>query len=575
MKIVCDSCGAKYSIADEKVAGKVFKIRCKRCSQVIVVKGTDDAPAAAAAAEAPAGDGADGAGVWYVVVDGEQQGPMTAAQISELLSAGRIDWEAYTWRETLDGWKPLREIQELVDEISPPAAAAPAPEPAAPPMPAARAAPAPAADPFAPVGGGLFGAPAPAADSGGLFGSPAPAAAASRAARAPVASQSGGRAGGGVDLFAAAQASAIPAGAAPEEDDVVSSSGGGGLGMAAGGDPSMVGQRNENSVLFSLSNLQALAGGPAKPKAETTTGAVKSATSEASGLIDIRALSTSASAQPSGSSGGMDDILSLGGASAFAPTLGAPVLMPAQQSSGGKLVPVLIGIAAILVLGIIALIVFIMMGTEQPVAMTGTTLPDPGMTTAIGATAAPMTAAPMTAGPATAEGGAAAEEEGGRGGAKRPRGGGGGGGGGGAAAPPGGGGGQPATAAPAKTRKGGSDSLDDLLSGALGGGGKAPAKAPPPPAAGGGGPATPSRADISAGMNGVAGAVRACGGGQSGTAMIRVTISNSGRVTNAAVTGPPFAGTPAGSCMARAVRGASFPRFTNPSLTVSYPFTIR
>ncbi|MBW2212228.1 MAG: zinc-ribbon domain-containing protein, partial [Deltaproteobacteria bacterium] len=29
MKIVCDSCGAKYSIADEKVAGKIFKIRCK------------------------------------------------------------------------------------------------------------------------------------------------------------------------------------------------------------------------------------------------------------------------------------------------------------------------------------------------------------------------------------------------------------------------------------------------------------------------------------------------------------------------------------------------------------------
>jgi len=27
MKIVCDSCGAKYSIADEKVAGKVFKLR--------------------------------------------------------------------------------------------------------------------------------------------------------------------------------------------------------------------------------------------------------------------------------------------------------------------------------------------------------------------------------------------------------------------------------------------------------------------------------------------------------------------------------------------------------------------
>ena len=39
MKIVCGSCQAKYSIADEKVAGKVFKIRCKRCSEVIVVRG--------------------------------------------------------------------------------------------------------------------------------------------------------------------------------------------------------------------------------------------------------------------------------------------------------------------------------------------------------------------------------------------------------------------------------------------------------------------------------------------------------------------------------------------------------
>ena len=39
MKIVCDACGAKYSIADEKVAGKVFKIRCKKCGESIVVRG--------------------------------------------------------------------------------------------------------------------------------------------------------------------------------------------------------------------------------------------------------------------------------------------------------------------------------------------------------------------------------------------------------------------------------------------------------------------------------------------------------------------------------------------------------
>src|SRR5687768_11052713 len=44
MKLVCDSCGTKYSISDEKIAGKAFKIRCKTCSHVMVVRGADDKP---------------------------------------------------------------------------------------------------------------------------------------------------------------------------------------------------------------------------------------------------------------------------------------------------------------------------------------------------------------------------------------------------------------------------------------------------------------------------------------------------------------------------------------------------
>jgi len=54
MKIVCDSCGTKYSIADEKVRGKVFKIRCKKCSNIIVVRGGAEANPA----PAPLGDAA-------------------------------------------------------------------------------------------------------------------------------------------------------------------------------------------------------------------------------------------------------------------------------------------------------------------------------------------------------------------------------------------------------------------------------------------------------------------------------------------------------------------------------------
>src|SRR5438552_3357597 len=38
MKFVCDRCQTKYSIADEKVRGKILKVRCKTCSNVITVR---------------------------------------------------------------------------------------------------------------------------------------------------------------------------------------------------------------------------------------------------------------------------------------------------------------------------------------------------------------------------------------------------------------------------------------------------------------------------------------------------------------------------------------------------------
>jgi hypothetical protein len=44
-------------------------------------------------------------------------------------------------------------------------------------------------------------------------------------------------------------------------------------------------------------------------------------------------------------------------------------------------------------------------------------------------------------------------------------------------------------------------------------------------------------------------------------------------VTSANV-GGSFAGTPAGSCIARVVRRASVPPFTRPTFTVNYPFVI-
>lgn len=108
MKIVCGSCGAKYSIADDKVQGKVFKIRCRKCSNVIVVKGNEDAqasevPAPEAAVAAPQG----GTQEWYVVIDSEQSGPLSADDVERYFIQGRITGESFIWRDGMADWSPL------------------------------------------------------------------------------------------------------------------------------------------------------------------------------------------------------------------------------------------------------------------------------------------------------------------------------------------------------------------------------------------------------------------------------------------------------------------------------------
>ena len=79
MKITCQACAAKYTIADEKVLGKIVKIRCKKCGATIVVNGNDPSANAGGGAAEPAraydyaAQGAHG-DAWTVnVADGDQR----------------------------------------------------------------------------------------------------------------------------------------------------------------------------------------------------------------------------------------------------------------------------------------------------------------------------------------------------------------------------------------------------------------------------------------------------------------------------------------------------------------------
>ncbi|MDD5306076.1 MAG: hypothetical protein PHU25_02030 [Deltaproteobacteria bacterium] len=88
-------------------------------------------------------------------------------------------------------------------------------------------------------------------------------------------------------------------------------------------------------------------------------------------------------------------------------------------------------------------------------------------------------------------------------------------------------------------------------------------------------PAKPSRENVQTAMGGISSQVKACAPGQQGRIVVKVTVQGAtGRVTAAEVVDPEHVGTPAGVCAARAAKLAKFPRFTDESLTIKYPFDL-
>jgi hypothetical protein len=72
-------------------------------------------------------------------------------------------------------------------------------------------------------------------------------------------------------------------------------------------------------------------------------------------------------------------------------------------------------------------------------------------------------------------------------------------------------------------------------------------------------------------LNSAAGAALGCGkpDGPKGVARVSITFAPSGRVTQALVNGPPFAGTPVGGCIAATFRRATVPAFSGAPVSVT------
>ncbi|MBI5489826.1 MAG: zinc-ribbon domain-containing protein [Deltaproteobacteria bacterium] len=612
MKITCPSCSARYSIDDAKVKGKAFKFTCKKCGQTHVYRDTPDGAAAAVpsaaaapAAAAPAPAGGEDEAVWFVAVGEEQQGPYTTQQIRDYIQTDQLDPESFMWKEGMEDWLPVQQVPEFADAAPGGAApAAPAPSAGSPfggptadevtvasPFSAAALAQGDAGDLFA-FGGGAA-APSPAAKAPGGPADPSPFGAfgGGGGGAAAVASR------GGADLFGAkAQPSPFETTGEEREEDVM-------MGAAAAAAPSprvdarqMIGQRNENSVLFSLSSLQALgAGKPAAAVSPSAPRAAGFASGEGSGLIDIKAMAGAVVRTEEKH----DDLFGFGGSGG----IGAPVAVPIltrpirHEEESKKPMFILIGVIGFFVVAIVILLVFLLgKKDEKPTAPTQVVLADAGP----GITAEDLErmkreaveAALIAAAQQRAEAGVTTPEDRDAGGT--------------AAADAGAPDGDPNV----KVEDSGPDGGEPEPSGDAGrnprrdgratterdGGGPGPVEPPPqrdvssPPRdsrlvtsldglgvrrdAGSSSelPATPDRNAVKRQLDSVNGAVRACAGGQAGTASVALVIQGStGRVSRVNVTGD-FQGA-AATCIGNAIRGLTFPQFANTSQDVNYRYT--
>lgn len=319
--------------------------------------------------------------------------------------------------------------------------------------------------------------------------------------------------------------------------------------------PELTAARHEQSVLFSIANLRALA---ARPTAARD-----------SGLLDLRALSKTTGALP----GGADPDAEL-------PLL-APLpllLQPRPAERRRWLLPAALVAVGVLLASTVALAAALLAGTSgetRAVARSAApTAPEPTRTLPSAALSRrtqptglsrvePRPAEPRPAEPPapTARARRAALSLRPNALPKRER--------------------QPADApAPAKKPAAPSDPIAKLVETAIARdqrpttSARAAARPTPPESAL---PETLSKAELQEGMRKVQPLVQACHDRHrvAGLAAVRVSIAASGQVRSATVKGP-LAGTPTAACIERAVRSAVFARFREGTLTIpEYPFLLR
>ncbi len=243
MKITCKGCGACHWLPDMHIAGGPCRVMCPQCSCDTIADASMVSPA-------------DLEPRWHVAMGDQQVGPVSVHDVELYYQNGQIVLESYVWCEGMADWAPINTLPDfmyLLSQVAGDALVDGGDE--------TRIAAVPQ--------GADAGEETCAIDLNGFDPYANNGAAGAGAAAGGIVGMNGADAAEddfSFDMSTPQQAPAPQAGS--------------GFGSAN----DMVGARNENSVLFSLSSLQAVSGPSAAPSASSA------AASAGAGLIDVKTL---------------------------------------------------------------------------------------------------------------------------------------------------------------------------------------------------------------------------------------------------------------------------------------------
>ncbi len=95
MRHTCEHCQTHYEIADEKVAGRFVKVRCKRCHGTMHVVGLQARR--------------ENSERFWCAMQGQPKGPFTRAEIELFVDLGDISARTRMWKPGMKGWERVCE----------------------------------------------------------------------------------------------------------------------------------------------------------------------------------------------------------------------------------------------------------------------------------------------------------------------------------------------------------------------------------------------------------------------------------------------------------------------------------